>query len=244
MSDLTSLEKRKLERLLQMGDGYVLNFSNKTLDEFFVESIGRSVYDEKYRYGSGSKANQMRGFWKEESNPIVAKLLGELLDYAEGERLALDTVLLADCRKVVARLRESSPVAEVDAIARIAAEHDLEVVAKAVLDHIEKNELVVGLDRLHTFASGFMRSLCEKRALATDRGKPLHSLFGQYVRALHERGHLQSKMTASILKALNGPLDAFNACTQQPKPGTRQRPAESRRGDAHLQSRHELATFP
>jgi hypothetical protein len=210
MSDLTSLERRKLERLLQMGGGYVLKFSNTTLDEFFVESIGRSLYDKKYSHGSGSKANQMRGFWKEESNPIVARLLGALLDYVESERLSADDALMADCRKIVVRLKESNPVAEVEAIARIANEHDLDVVAKAVLDLIEKNELVAGLDRLHTLTTKYLRRLCETRGLVTDQGKPLHSLFGEYVRALHSAGHIQSKMTASILKALNQPLDSFN----------------------------------
>lgn len=35
MSDLSSIEKRKLERLLGMGSGYVLNFSDRTFSEFF-----------------------------------------------------------------------------------------------------------------------------------------------------------------------------------------------------------------
>ena len=210
MSDLTSIEKRKLERLLDMGGGYVLNFSNRTFDEFVVECTGRSIYDPKYAHGSGSKANQLRGFWAEESNPIVARLLAALIEYVESERMSDDAALVADCRKIINRLEQSSPVAEVEAIAQIANEHDLDVVAKAVLDLIEKNELVAGLDRLHTFTTGFLRALCEKRALSVDRGKPLHSLFGQYVRALHEGGHIQSKMTVSILRALNGPLEAFN----------------------------------
>ncbi|HKO46872.1 MAG TPA: abortive infection family protein [Polyangiaceae bacterium] len=208
MSDLTTLEKRKLERLLQMSGGYVLNFSNRTFDEFVIETTGRSIYDE--RYGNGSKANQLRGFWREESNPLVARFLGRLLDYAEGEQQLEDPALLAECRRIVARLEESNPVAEIDAIARIAEEHDLEIVARAVLENIEKNEFVVGLDRLHTLTTGFLRKLCEKRGLTVEQGKPLHSLFGQYVRTLYESGCLESRMTASILKALNGPLDAFN----------------------------------
>jgi len=210
MSTLTSLEKRKLERLLQMQIGYVLNFSNNTLDEFFLDSIGRSLYDERYKYGSGSKANQMRGFWKEESDRIVGKLLGDLLDYAESESPETDNQLLAECRKIIARLGASESVAEVEAIVRIGNEHDLDIVAKAVLAHIGKNEFAEGLDRLHTFATAFLRSLCEKRGIDVDRGKPLHALFGEYVRRLRDAGHIQSKMTASILKALNGPLDAFN----------------------------------
>ena len=39
MSDLSSIEKRKLERLLGMGSGYVLNFSDRTFSEFFEPPV-------------------------------------------------------------------------------------------------------------------------------------------------------------------------------------------------------------
>jgi len=34
MSDLTSVEKLKLEKIFEMGGGYVLDFSNRTFQEF------------------------------------------------------------------------------------------------------------------------------------------------------------------------------------------------------------------
>ena len=37
--DLTNTEKRKFEKLLDMGGEYVLSFSNRTLDEFVIDSI-------------------------------------------------------------------------------------------------------------------------------------------------------------------------------------------------------------
>jgi hypothetical protein len=43
MSDLSLLEKRKFEQLFQMGDGYVLNFSNRTFDDFTLDSIYRVI---------------------------------------------------------------------------------------------------------------------------------------------------------------------------------------------------------
>lgn len=81
MSDLTSIEKIKLERLFEMGSGYVLDFSNRTFQEFFFENMGIDIYDEKYDYASGSKANQLWAFWNIESNYLVGKLISEFLDY-------------------------------------------------------------------------------------------------------------------------------------------------------------------
>jgi hypothetical protein len=92
MSNLTAAEKRKLERLLGMESGYVLEFSNRTFSEFVLDSTGREIYDGKYDYSSGSKANRLRGFWNEEPNGVVAKLIGDLLDYMlEGGPLLPET---------------------------------------------------------------------------------------------------------------------------------------------------------
>jgi hypothetical protein len=79
MSDLTALEKRKLEQFLGTGNGYVLDFSNRSFEEFVRDSMGREIFDHRYDYGSGSKANRLRAFWQKEDNAIVAKLLGDLL---------------------------------------------------------------------------------------------------------------------------------------------------------------------
>ena len=55
MSNLTKSEKRKLERILGMENGYVIDFSNRTLEEFVFESTGKEIYGEKYELNSGSK---------------------------------------------------------------------------------------------------------------------------------------------------------------------------------------------
>ena len=64
MNSLTHIEKQKLERELQMSGGWVLNFSNRTFEEFFREVVGVQIYDQRYNLGSGSKANRMRAFWQ------------------------------------------------------------------------------------------------------------------------------------------------------------------------------------
>lgn len=62
MSGLTFIERQKLEREFGMASGYVLNFSNRTFDEFFREIVGVDIYNQRYDKGSGSKANRMRAF--------------------------------------------------------------------------------------------------------------------------------------------------------------------------------------
>ena len=75
---------------------------------------------------------------------------------------------------------------------------------------IEKNQPEGALDRLHTFVIKFVRIACEPHGIEVNRDKPLHSVFGEYVRALRDGGHLESAMAVRILKSSISVLEAFN----------------------------------
>lgn len=211
MSDLNSSEKRKLERLFGMGSGYVLTFSNRTFSEFVEESVRRDIYDVRYDHGSGSKANRLRGFWAAEPNSLVGKLIGDLIEYGKDiDAFTNDGTLPEECLKIVARLKLASPVADIDALIAVADDRDFETLAAHVREAIETNQPEAGLDRLHTFVIKFVRSLCEARGITITREKPLHSLFGEYVKRLREDDQLESEMTARILKSAISVLEAFN----------------------------------
>ncbi|MCG2747331.1 MAG: restriction endonuclease [Desulfobulbaceae bacterium] len=80
MSNLTNIEKQKLERELDMSGGYVLRFSNRTFEEFFREIVGVEIYDSRFDLGSGSKANRMRAFWRIATDEQLRLLLNGLLE--------------------------------------------------------------------------------------------------------------------------------------------------------------------
>lgn len=105
MAQLNILERRKLETLLEMGGGYVLDFSNRTFEEFVADSVGLGIYEEKYEYGSGSKANRLRGFIKVETDAIVGKLIRDLVEYAKYIRKDSDQGLVAACLAIADRLQ-------------------------------------------------------------------------------------------------------------------------------------------
>jgi hypothetical protein len=208
MSDLTNAEKRKFELLLGMGSGYVLDFSNRTFSEFVFDSTGRDIYDSHY---VGSKANRLRGFWNEEGNQMVGKLMEDMLGYGVDRQAFVNKgPLLDDCRRTVARLTQNTLVSELDALTAVTSEPDFEAVAKGVREAIEKNNPESGLDRLHTFVIKYVRSLCSQRGITITRDKALHSLFGEYVKRLRDGGYLESEMTERILKSSISALEAFN----------------------------------
>ena len=85
MSDLKTLDKQILEALFKMESGYVLDFSDRTIGEFFQDELEIDFFDERYNYASGSKANRMRGFWREGNNAIVGKSIIKLIEYIENK---------------------------------------------------------------------------------------------------------------------------------------------------------------
>lgn len=87
MAKLSTNDKQVLEKLFQMGGGYVLNFTNRTMSEFFANDVGINIYDDKYNYASGSKANYLRGFWQIADNNLVGKSVRKLIEYIENQIL-------------------------------------------------------------------------------------------------------------------------------------------------------------
>jgi hypothetical protein len=208
---LTFLEKHKLEKLFGMGGGYVLDFSNNTFSAFVADSSGRNIYDSRYDRSTGSKANRLRAFWSVEPNQLAGKLIDDLLEYSKTTGLdRSEPTLFTDCREIATRLKLGAPVPELQEIAPNADDRDFDLLARAVRDAIDRNEPQAGLDRLHAFVVRYVRMLCEKRAIAFDRNKPLHSLFGEYVKRLREAGLIESEMTERILKSSISVLEAFS----------------------------------
>lgn len=211
MSDLSAIEKRKLERALGMSSGYVLNFSNRTFQQLFFDSIEIDIYDPKYAHRGGSKANRLRAFWDIESNYLVGKVLGLLLDeWNEFKVLDSPSTPPDECLRIVRRLQQSAPVSDISALVPNASDETFDTLAKSVRESIERNEPETSLDRLHTFLIKYLRVLCAKRGIDTSSDKPLHSLTGEYIKALKSEGAIESVMTERILKSSISIMEAFN----------------------------------
>lgn len=114
MANLSQLEKTKLEDLLRMGSGYVLDFSDTSFCSFFV-SHSINIDDPKYSQGkpSTSKANRLRGFWEQEDDEIVGRILKELIETAEYELSQMtrgeggtshSVSVIAECKDIANRL--------------------------------------------------------------------------------------------------------------------------------------------
>ena len=109
MSDFNYMERRHLEEYLKMGDGYVLDFSNRTFQEFVSDAVKLNIDDESVG-GFGSKANRLRHLMKHQPDYIVGKLIAAFVEYREGTYKEPCPELADKCRAIAQRLLKPAPV--------------------------------------------------------------------------------------------------------------------------------------
>ena len=107
MSSLNDIEKRYLERILGMGSGFVLDYTDATYGAFF-DRHRIDIHGPNYQKYGTSKAKKMRSFWEREPDRVVGKVLAEMLNSYEascdlsGEQI--DAPILKKARDIVNRL--------------------------------------------------------------------------------------------------------------------------------------------
>lgn len=217
MAEINYADKRIIEKLLDMGSGYVLDFSNRTFEEFVYDAVGINIYESKYDFESGSKANRLRAFFKLESNYRVGTLLEAFCEYWNSQ-VGLysstfdsnDQHLCDKCREIAIRLKQDSVIEEIEVIKEDVNDKDITLLAKSIRESIEKNEPEVALDRLHTYCMKFFRNLCEKHEIEYGSGESLNAIFGKYVKYIVSTDYVDSSMTEKILKYSINIIEAFN----------------------------------
>lgn len=218
MAELNYQQNETIEDFLGMKSGYVMDFSNRTFQEFIFKAVKKDIYDPVYEYASCSKANLLRRFIEIEHASTVGKLIGEFCGYwySKSQRGAIyrfdgDEFLYNETLKVVEVLKTEKIVENVDAIRpNNFDDKDFETLAKNIRESIERDEPELSIDRLHTFAVKYIRTLCNKHGIEFKKEESLNSIFGKYVKYLSNQKLLESEMSEKILKYSVNILDAFN----------------------------------
>lgn len=87
MAKIDFIEKDYFERLFCMGSGYVLDFSNRSFQEFVYSIMQINIYE---KYPKRSKAKILRGIISDYDNVTVGKLLLQLMQYMQASDMITD----------------------------------------------------------------------------------------------------------------------------------------------------------
>lgn len=108
MSNLKTSDKTILEKLFNMRSGYVLDFSDRSMEQFLKEEFKIDTYDAKYDFDfpSKSKANRMRGIWMVENDATVGGIILALTEKAENDFLTTDKEISPNEKELIKKARE------------------------------------------------------------------------------------------------------------------------------------------
>lgn len=181
MSNLTGKEKARLEKLFDMGAGYVLNFSDSTIATFFYDVVDINIHDEKYCGNGGSKAKKLREFWRLENDYLVGVTIKAMVEEAEEKLFAssafLTTInteeddekkkLIESCKAIATRLLSGQ--VNLDHLKNTATAFD----AKHLAEQIRRIENSINDDP--ALAIGTAKELVETccKTILAERGKPI-----------------------------------------------------------------------
>lgn len=217
MSSLSTLDRKLLEDLLQMGGGYVLDFSNTSFAAFVKRVTNIDITDENiYPTSSLSKAKRLRRFWDIEPPYYVGKLCLELLSYAEREiRSRSDWSKarekeLEDLRKRLEALMHEDGAIPLPG-SRDVDENELK---NQIEQAISQGKPSVALDRLHTLATKVLKSVCATNGIPLWNEKKerynVAQLVGMLWKKYQSESVFQSQFTVSAIKYANSVFTEFN----------------------------------
>ncbi|KRA98164.1 hypothetical protein ASD83_14035 [Devosia sp. Root685] len=192
----------------------MLDFSDRTIAEFFEDEFGIEIYQERYGFNGTSKARHVRAFIEVEDAHIVGHVCRRLWKHREGlsshyTNPAESEAIRSKLFDLLARLEEAEDRPRADAIERFSRDQTLEELVASIEREIHANKPVAALDRLHTYCMKKFGHMLDERGIEWDRAEPLHSRVGRYVKALKTEGELR-EMSEQIIKNAVGVAEKFN----------------------------------
>ena len=220
MSNIEAKTKLILEELFDMNSGYVMNLSSTKFSDLIYDVTRIKIYDEKYNFRSGSKANRLRALWNIESNQNVAAINLTLLGYWEQqfrlsnpdeEKFYRYYNLKVDAAKQLTLLsKDTRTNFNTSILESIKTEKDFQLLKNDIQRTLDNNEPQLALDRTHTLLVTYFRKLCTKHGIVYNEKETVDNLFSKYINHFNKLEYFESDMSIKILRLPSQALEKYN----------------------------------
>lgn len=199
------------------GRGYVLDFSDRTIAEYFEDEFNIDFEDQRYFKNGPSKRLRLTAFIELEAAHTVAKVLRALWDRREG-LLGRHGEPINDPKEkqmkqafldIIADVEGLSEIPKTDALDRYSRDRTLDELIKDIERDLEAQKPEAVMDHLHTYCVKKITHLLQTRGITCDQSEPLHSRFGKYRNELAKEQPL-STFTNRALKSAIGLFESYN----------------------------------
>lgn len=219
MAKLKRSEIRTIEEAMAYpnGFGYVLDFSDRTMEEFFEDEFSIQIYDKKYSINGTSKRNHLTAFIQIEDESRVIKVLRALWELREGliasnkdqSEAEEASKISAKFLKIIANLESNPSLISTEGVDTYKSDRTLEELVSDIERTLAANKPEVAIDHLHTYCVKKITHLLEIRGIICTNDEPLQSRFGKYRKVLIQEKNLH-EFTDRAMKASISLLDSFN----------------------------------
>lgn len=220
LSNIEAKTKLILEELFDMNSGYVMNLSSTKFSDLIYDVTRIKIYDEKYNFRSGSKANRLRSLWNIESNQNVAAINLTLLGYWEQqfrlsnpdeEKFYRYYNLKVDAAKQLTLLsKDTRTNFNTSILESIKTEKDFQLLKNDIQRTLDNNEPQLALDRTHTLLVTYFRKLCTKHGIVYNEKETVDNLFSKYINHFNKLEYFESDMSIKILRLPSQALEKYN----------------------------------
>lgn len=212
---LPTKQREVFDRIFHSGGGYVLDFSDRTMSEWFEENCGLQIFHPRFQIEGSSKGKTLRGFVAIAEPRLVARVLRALWAYRSTlpEYVSNDPVeearLATWFEQFTVELDAASSMPIEDAFRNFTDDTTLAKLRASIAEDLIAEKPDVALDRVHTYCVKRLRHLLDSKGQPFDASTPLDALFGAYGRILKDTGAV-SEFALPTLRVQHKLFDGLN----------------------------------
>jgi len=212
--DKPELDMWLVDQSLGMTEGYVLNFSDRTFDDFIKRKFGIDPRAPMYTIDGTSKAKRLRALLRALVPGAQAEVLRALWAHRQkytndGMHSNLEPEVEAAFLEMVSRLEGTDQPIDLEIVEAFSDDTTLAELIEAIQREIQANKPNAALDRLHTYSMKKFADLLERDGETIDHNDPLHSRAGRYINTLRRSGQL-GEYSQKIAKSAVQVMEQFN----------------------------------
>lgn len=200
-----------------MESGYVLDFSNRTIDNFFEDNFQIDFYSEEFSGNGDSKAKRLRALLTASSDSQCSIILRKLWnyrstlsDYYLGETPEIESEIQRAFFFILHKIEDGSPtITLAQSLEKFDTTETLGNLINSIERDVRDDRFSAALDRLHTYCQRKFRLLLESSGKTVGENTPLHSRVGEYCKVLESEQRL-SQMSIYIIKTSISVFQSFN----------------------------------
>ena len=208
----TELDMWLVDQALGMTQGYVLDFSDRTFNDFIKKKFGVDVTAPLYTADGPSKAKRMRAFLRALVPGAQAEVLRAFWAYRQRSPTAFEDLeprVETAFLKMVAELEGSSQPIDLGVIEKFSDDPTLSELVDALEREIQANSPHTALDRLHTYTMKKFADLLRSDGVEVGPKDSLHGRAGRYINALRRSGQI-GDVSDHIAKSATRIFERFN----------------------------------